>query len=138
MNRPRMVIRVMRWLAVALWRGTALAVRGLLYAAVVVGWCAYVWLSGRPWRHNYRGRRYVTRPVRATGQCALTAVVALLAWRPLATAVVLAVVGTALVATALTIRHRGVAPAPSEPIRVKATVGTPLPLTSGSVHAGGN
>jgi hypothetical protein len=71
----------------------------------------------------------VTRPVRAVGNWAATAVVVGLLWRPVATAVVLATTGVGLVATATTLRRRERLTGPGRPaIRVTATIGDPRPV----------
>lgn len=73
--------------------------------AVVVVWGAWVWFSGRTWRHHVT-RRLLRREVRAVGNWAATAIAVLLVWQPLATAVVLAVVGGGLVASVLLRQQR--------------------------------
>jgi hypothetical protein len=112
-------------LAAVMWRV-------VLPLSVALGWCAYVWFTGRTWRHQV-SRRLVRREVRAAGNWLATAVAAALVWQPVATAVVLAVVGVSLVGTALGMRHRDrlrelVRPAGRqlEPLRVRAIVGDPI------------
>jgi hypothetical protein len=79
---------------------------GLTVIACVIGWACWVWLSGAQWHRNWRGRRWLTRPVRATLQTGTTAVVFGLVLAPVATATVLATLGLTLVGTAAAWRYR--------------------------------
>lgn len=66
---------------------------GLAILCWFVGRCCWRWFTGAPQRRrSYRGRRYVTRPVRAVGQSLLTAAVVGFAVAPFVTGVALAVV----------------------------------------------
>jgi hypothetical protein len=115
-------------IAVVLWH---LIRKVLAPATIALGWCAYVWFTGRTWRHQVR-HRIVRREVRAAGNWLLTATAAALVWQPVATAVVLAVLGASLVGAALGMRHRERlrelwAPRRQlEPRRVEAIVGEPI------------
>ncbi|MGH3679309.1 MAG: hypothetical protein ACRDT2_03360 [Natronosporangium sp.] len=112
----------LRWLARLLG--------GLL---VALAWVSYVVLTGRTWRHQVR-RRWVRREVRAVGNWLALVVAAALLWRPVTTGIVLTVAGGALVGTAVTLRRRDrreLTDHGRSPIRVRATVGTPHPLTPG-------
>jgi hypothetical protein len=101
----------------------------LVPAVVVIAWAAFVWFTGGTWRRHRVCRRLVRREVRAVGNWLATVTAAALVWRPVATAVVLAVVGGSLVITALVTRRRVAAvPARDGPIRVKATAGAPQRL----------
>jgi hypothetical protein len=86
------------------------ALGGLGVIVYVVVYAAGKWFSGGQWRHTHRGRRLVTRPVRATLQTAATVLVAgavagglMVGW--LVTATTLAAAGTTLVATPLAWRR---------------------------------
>jgi hypothetical protein len=99
---------------------------------VVVGWSAWVWFSGRTWRHHVQ-HRLLRREVRATGNWAATAIAVLLVWQPLATAVVLAVVGGGLVGSVLVrqqrdriVRRIAVLAAYRGPGQVEVTAGAPI------------
>jgi hypothetical protein len=83
-----------------------IAVRGVALALFVVGWAAVKWVTGADWRHNYRGRRRVTRPVRATAQSLVAVVGGCAVWRPLATVATLGAAGVVLVVTAAISRGR--------------------------------
>lgn len=100
---------------------------------VMLGWAAWIWFSGRTWRHRVT-RRWVRREVRAAGNWAVTLVVLGFLLAPVATVIVLATSGVGLLAAASTIRCREqllqlVGRDRSAPIRVKATVGDPRRLT---------
>lgn len=86
-------------LALAVWRfGPA--------ALVTVGYVLVKWFTGGQWRHNYTGRRLVTRPVRAVGQTGGTvlAVGAVLNWA--LTLTVVAVAAVLLFGSAVVVRRR--------------------------------
>lgn len=53
-------------MAAVVWAGRILA--GLFLFAWAIGWTLWHWFTGVPFRPNYRGRRYLARPVRATAQ----------------------------------------------------------------------
>lgn len=101
-GKLRTLVRVVDMAAAGLWWLLGrVAWPGLLLA----GWGAWVWLSGRTWRHHVHVR-LVRREVRAAGNWALTA--AVLGWlvAPAVTAAVCAVAGVGLLAAASTIRVR--------------------------------
>jgi hypothetical protein len=108
-----------------------IAVRGVALALFVVGWAATKWCSGADWRHNYRGRRRVTRPVRAVGQSLVAVVGGCAIWRPLATVATLGAAGVVLAVTALVSRTRCARPGagapfvPEGPYRTRAYVVRP-------------
>jgi hypothetical protein len=105
--------------------------RAVALTVFVVGWAATKWCSGADWRHNYRGRRRVTRPVRAVGQSLVAVVGGCAVWRPLATVATLGAAGTLLVVTALISRTRcagagaGAPFVPEGPYRTRAYVDRP-------------
>lgn len=104
-----------------------IAVRGVALALFVVGWATTKWCSGADWRHNYRGRRRVTRPVRAVGQSLVAVVGGCVIWRPLATVATVVAGGLVLAVTALISRTRSGCNAtlhyqPGEPYRTTAYV----------------
>lgn len=90
----------------AFWSVLARCFVGLSVAVCLAGWAAWKWFTGAPWRSRYRGRRLVTRPVRAVGQSAATAIGVGLVLDPILTAAVLAVLGLALVGSAAAWRYR--------------------------------
>lgn len=99
---------------------------------VVVAWCAWVWFSGRTWRHQVP-HHYVRRQVRAVGNWVATLVGVLLVWQPLATAAALAVAGIGLMALsapaqrrALMARRVAMLAAWREPAEVQVTAGPPI------------
>lgn len=91
---------------VMMFRVLGRVITGLGILLVVLGWAAWTWFTGRPWRHHYRGRRYVTRPVRAVAQSGLTAVVLGFVLAPLWTAATLAALAAALGTAAYVSRRR--------------------------------
>jgi hypothetical protein len=113
------------------WRAAVATGRLLGPLLVVAGWSAYVWFSGRTWRHHV-AHRLVTRPVRAAGNWAATATLAALVWRPVATATALGAAGLVLVGTATATRRRErLTGSGQRPIRVTATTGPTQRLTEG-------
>jgi hypothetical protein len=110
------------------WRAAAATGRLLGPLAVVAGWSAYVWFSGRTWRHHV-DHRVVRREVRAAGNWAASLAAVGLVWQPVVTASVLGAAGLVLVGTATTLRRRDRLTGPGRPpIRVTATIGDPRPV----------
>jgi hypothetical protein len=113
------------------WRAAVATGRLLGPLLVFAGWSAYVWFSGRPWRHHV-AHRVVRREVRAAGNWAASLAAAGLVWRPAVTGAVLGAAGLALVATATTLRRRErLTGSGQSPIRVTATTGPTQQLTEG-------
>lgn len=108
---------------VALARLTWPILRAAGYGAVILAVLAYKWVTGARFTHQPR-RRYLPRPVRAAGQCLVTAVAVGLILNPLLTAAVLAAAGFGLlgVVEARRNRTRAMAEPAGEPIRVRAYV----------------
>lgn len=102
-------------------RGIGLTAKALLITAAVL----WIWFSGRAWRADYRGRRYLTRPVRAAAQTLATALVIAALWQPIPTLTTLALVIAAVCVTAHFTRRAARMRRSGEPIRVKAKVGHP-------------
>lgn len=94
----------------------------------VLTWVVYVWTTGRTWRHGIKPR-YVRRELRAAGNWLALVTAFGLVWQPVATAVVLALLGVGLVAGTLLPRLRRVAPTP-EPVMALVADSRPDPLAA--------
>jgi hypothetical protein len=100
---------------------------GLGFIAYYLGQACWTWFSGGQWYPERQYRRYVTRPVRATGQAGLTLVVLGLVVEPAVTGWTLAALTTTLFGSAGAYRLRCYLDRlqAQRPVRVRARVGAP-------------
>lgn len=95
----------------------------------VIGYVLWKWFTGGTWRHNYQGRRYLSRPVRATLQTLPVVFAVAFVIAPAATGWVTVSVVIGLFGTAGAYRLRAwldAREAAKPVIRAKVKVGEPI------------